>query len=365
VPSDRPIFAERSGLPIRSDAAARRIVAAWRRLTASDRWSTARTTDPDRRTLIACSGGADSAALAICLASASAGARRSLVLGHVLHDLRPAAPALDDRDRTRELADRLGVSFLEREVRVGAQPGNAEANARKARYAALVDMASEAHCSFIATAHHADDQLETVLMRLVRGSGLRGLAGVYASRRVGAGITLVRPMLVATRADSVRICSLARYVPATDATNDDTTRLRAALRARVLPVLRELNPGVAAHSVELASAARAAQTLVRASARRLVHSDTANPHGAHEAWLDVRGLRDAGKLVAAEAILIAARRATGQRSLSIPRPALDSMVRAMWQGQPRMRRFTVPFEGGALVGTLSFERFTWRTWRET
>jgi tRNA(Ile)-lysidine synthase len=360
VPANRHTFAPGDELPSRSDAASRAVVAAWRRLTASEGWTTARTPDADRRTLVACSGGADSAALAICLAGASAGARRSVVLGHVVHDLRPASLALADRDRARGLALRLGVEFVEREVRVVAMAGNAEANARRARYAALVEMAREAGCPFVATAHHADDQLETLLMRLVRGSGLRGLACIHASRRLAEGVRLVRPMLVARREDSLRICALAGYEPAVDATNADTTRLRAALRAGVLPVLEQLNRGVAAHAVEIAMAAREAQSLVRRRALGLVHLERAESSAISGAWLDVGEVREAGELVAAEAIVLAARRVSGEPDLAMPRRRLAAIVRAVWSGRPRVRTFRVRAGSGDLVGTLSAERLAWR-----
>ncbi len=360
MPANRHTFAPGDELPSRSDAASRAVVAAWRRLTASEGWTTARTADADRRTLVACSGGADSAALAICLAGASAGARRSVVLGHVVHDLRPASLALADRDRARGLAQRLGVEFVEREVRVVAMAGNAEANARRARYAALVEMAREAGCPFVATAHHADDQLETLLMRLVRGSGLRGLACIHASRRLAEGVRLVRPMLVARREDSLRICVLAGYEPAVDATNADTTRLRAALRAGVLPQLRQLNRGVAAHAVEIAMAAREAQSLVRRRALGLVHLERAESSAISGAWLDVGEVREAGELVAAEAIVLAARRVSGEPDLAMPRRRLAAIVRAVWSGRPRVRTFRVRAGSGDLVGTLSAERLAWR-----
>ncbi len=360
MPANRHTFAPGDELPSRSDGASRAVVAAWRRLTASEGWTTARTPDADRRTLVACSGGADSAALAICLASASAGARRSVVLGHVVHDLRPASLALADRDRARGLALRLGVEFVEREVRVVGMAGNAEANARRARYAALAEMAREAGCPFVATAHHADDQLETLLMRVVRGSGLRGLACIHASRRLAAGVRLVRPMLVASREDSLRICVLAGYEPAVDATNADTTRLRAALRAGVLPQLRQLNRGVAAHAVEIATAAREAQALIRRRALGLVHLERADSSAISGAWLDVAEVREAGELVAAEAIALAARRVSGEPDLAMPRRRLAAIVRAVWSGRPRVRMFRVRAGNGDVVGRLSAERIAWR-----
>lgn len=200
--------------------------------------------------LIACSGGADSTALTLALA-ASVGER--IRVGHVVHDMRSDEEALADRDAVRSLAAALGLGFSERSVRVPA--GNAEAGARAARLCALAEMAKEFGCATVATAHHAGDQFETVLMALARGAGPGGLAGMARSRPIGAaGVRLIRPMLGIERADAERVCRLAGVVWREDATNEDRSRLRSALRHEVIPPLRAHRPGAvrrAAASAEL------------------------------------------------------------------------------------------------------------------
>jgi tRNA(Ile)-lysidine synthetase-like protein len=172
------------------------------------------------------------------------------VLAHVIHDLRPRHEALADRDLVAALATRLGLPFLERTVAVRAHPGNAEAQARRLRYRALADMAREAACPFVATAHHAQDQLETLLMGLLRGSGPRGLSGMNPQRQLGRvpGITLIRPALAVSRTDLQQICSGCGVVWREDATNSDLSRVRAALRHRILPELEKIRPGTAARA---------------------------------------------------------------------------------------------------------------------
>ena len=150
----------------RSDPAVAEVVARWRRLTGG------------ARTLVACSGGADSVALLLMLRAAT----DDLVAGHVVHDLRPRDEALADRDAVRGLADACGVPFVSEEVRVPA--GNAEGMARTARYEALARMAQEHGCASVASAHHAGDQLEGVVMALVRGAGVRGLGGAQEIREI-------------------------------------------------------------------------------------------------------------------------------------------------------------------------------------
>lgn len=165
-----------------------------------------------------------------------------MVVGHVLHDLRPGPDPEADRDAVRELSGRLSVPFLEARVAVSALRGNREGLARAARYRALAGMARASGCRYVASAHHGDDLIETMLMRLLRGAGPGGLGGLHPKRALGGGVSLVRPMLGASRDDAVDICRAAGWEWREDASNADATRLRAALRSRVVPILRELSP---------------------------------------------------------------------------------------------------------------------------
>lgn len=236
------------------DRAVRAIIRAWRQLTGG---TSRRIPDADRRTLIACSGGADSSALALALAMASA----ELALAHVVHDLRSPEEAGADRDRVAVLAARLGLPFVEASVSVAGRIGNTEANARHARYTALADMASRHACRFVAVAHHADDELETVLMGLLRGAGPRGLSGLARTRPLGDSM-LIRPMLDVTRADAQRICRAAAWDWGVDATNDDTARFRAGIRHTVAPLLETIRPGAARRVARSAALLRDAAGLV-------------------------------------------------------------------------------------------------------
>lgn len=240
----------------------REIVRRWRALTGGRR-----TRDHERRTLLACSGGADSSALVLALASAS----RDLVVGHVLHDMRPEAQARADADAVRELARRVGLPCDEAAIRAREHPGNLEAQSRRLRYQALAEMARRYDCPYVATAHQADDQLETLLMRLMRGAGPRGLAGIAPSRASGVpGVTIVRPMLGLTRARAEQICHTAGWTWRADPTNFDADRLRAAVRQRLLPVLRELAPGIEARASRTAQVLRDAARLITQHAHALL-----------------------------------------------------------------------------------------------
>ena len=240
----------------------REIIAAWRRLTSPP---DARRRGPGEAVLVACSGGADSSALVLALASA--GARG--VVAHIVHDLRPRRVAHADRDAARRLAERVGWPFVTASVRVKALPGNAEANARRARYQALARLAAKRSLRFIATAHHADDQIETVLMRLLRGAGPSKLAGIR-ERRGLSGAILIRPMLCISRAQARAICSAAGWKWREDATNADRTRLRARLRAEVVPRLRRIRPDVGERVCTLAAQSIQLDRLVAARVRRVL-----------------------------------------------------------------------------------------------
>lgn len=267
-----------SGGLSRRDAAVAGIIRAWRRLTTEARASRV---GAGKSTLIACSGGADSCALLLSLA---VGAPRrgtvKLVVGHVVHDLRPRPEADADRDAVRALAEQLGLSCIERRVEVRRGGGNLEAAARAARYAALIQMARDGACDFVATGHHAGDQLETVLMTLLRGTGATGVRGLAVRRRLAGAsggrraVTLIRPM--ASRwcgrpidhAACVRLCTEAEVTWREDATNEDDARLRNALRRRVVPVLRELRPDVLQRAAHAAEQSAGVATLLR---ERAVH----------------------------------------------------------------------------------------------
>ena len=215
----------------------------------------------------ACSGGADSVALVRALAELRGrrgfGGPSRVV--HVDHGLRPGSGA--DAAWVEEFA--AGLGFQAEVTRVDCSgPGNAEAVARSRRYAALAAAARRADAAAVLTAHSADDQLETLLMRLVRGAGLRGMGGMPACRPLAQDppVLLLRPLLGVRRATLRAFLAERGQASRHDETNDDATRLRARLRRDVLPVLGELSPAAAGHAAALAADAReAAETVAWAA----------------------------------------------------------------------------------------------------
>lgn len=230
------------------DPAVAKIVTAWRRLT-TPAGKGARI-GSGAKTLVACSGGADSSALVLSLAAAGA----PVVVAHVVHDQRAAGEALADRDAVRRLAEALGLEFAEATVEARGRKGNGEAVMRRLRYAALARLAEEHEAGFVATGHHAHDQVETVLMALVRGAGPTGLRGIAARRPLDASpVVVLRPMLAVEPAEARRLCAAAGWVWREDATNADISRLRNRLRAKVLPELLAVRPGAAGRIVDAAA----------------------------------------------------------------------------------------------------------------
>ena len=202
--------------------------------------------------LVAVSGGADSVALlrAMHLLADRRKWRLRLVVGHVHHGLRGEA-ADGDADFVAALADSLSLVSQQAHIHPSHQPGNLESNSRRLRYGALARMAGDHHCTALATAHHADDQLETLLMHLLRGSAPRGMRGI-AWQRPHRQTQIIRPMLATTHAEALEFLRHLRQPHREDATNLDPARTRARLRSDVLPILRDLNPRAALNALRTA-----------------------------------------------------------------------------------------------------------------
>jgi tRNA(Ile)-lysidine synthase len=196
--------------------------------------------------LCAVSGGPDSMALLCVLARLAPKLGFALSAHGVDHGLRADAAA--ELDLAEQQAQRLGVQFGRTRVAV-APGGNLQARARSARYAALEDAQRAAGAHFLATAHHADDRAETVLLRLLRGAGPRGLAVLPA--RAGERI---RPFLRARRADVLAHLGRHGVHFAVDPSNRDRRHQRVRVREELLPLLVELSPGIVEHLTALADA---------------------------------------------------------------------------------------------------------------
>ena len=199
--------------------------------------------------LIAVSGGADSVALLHLLLELSPGWRLRLHVLHVDHQLRAESAA--DADFVRDLGARLGVLVDVATVAVDRR-GSLEAAARAARYAALDVCAARVGAERIAVGHTADDQAETVLMRLLQGAGVRGLAGIPPVRG-----RIIRPLIEMRRSALETELRRAGLAWVDDRTNRDLKFLRNRIRHELLPLRADsYNPEVAASLVRVAAVAR-------------------------------------------------------------------------------------------------------------
>lgn len=201
---------------------------------------------PDGLVLVACSGGADS--LALAAATAFEAPRAGLVtIDHGLHD---ASAAVADTVLAQGSA--MGLDPV-RSVRVEVgRTGGPEAAARTARYTALADVADELGAVAVLLAHTLEDQAETVLLGLARGSGTRSLAGMRSVRGI-----FRRPLLGVPRSVVRQACEEEGLVPWEDPANADRGFTRSRVRHDVLPVLEDqLGPGVAQALARTARAAR-------------------------------------------------------------------------------------------------------------
>jgi tRNA(Ile)-lysidine synthase len=312
--------------------AIREIVRSWRELCGG----TAKR-DTSRRTLLAVSGGADSSAMVLALTAGVSKASDRFVIGHVVHDMRSASETAADLELVRELGAWVGVPVVSEHVRVREGSGNVESRARTKRYRKLSELAREAGCNAVATGHHADDVLETMLMRLIRGAGPRGLACVAPVRKLSEGVSLVRPLLMQTRAMCELICSTANWEWASDATNHDLSFARAKIRVQVLPVLRELRADGSKRAAASALIMRDVAKLLAVDASDLLEQ---GKFAAGYAW--PRAVcRNVPGVVLGEALHMAFTRVSSDKHDRLSQRMLTSIIGAVRDARNDRRDFTL------------------------
>jgi tRNA(Ile)-lysidine synthase len=243
--------------------------------------------------LLAVSGGPDSVALlraAVPHAAGGPGAR--LVVAHFNHHLRGAESNADQEFVVR-LCDALGVQCQVGRTRPGASitgADRAEAAARTVRYDFLQRTAEQLGVRYIATAHTADDQAETILHHILRGTGLAGLAGIRPVRPLGPNVTLLRPMLDIAREDVMAYLAGVEQPYRDDSSNRDPSFTRNRIRHELLPLLkRDHSPAIVESLMRLGTVAGDAQQIIERLAGEQLDRALKNsqPHGA---TIDCRSL---------------------------------------------------------------------------
>lgn len=216
--------------------------------------------------VVGLSGGPDSVCLFHFLDSIAR--ERSLVLHavHVNHQLRPGDAEADQayvEALCAEYGWSLDVLSFDCAAEAERQRISPEEAGRRRRYQAFTEAAERlrkdgvpAERIRIAVAHHADDQAETILFRILRGTGTDGLAGMSCKRRDAGGYLIIRPLLDCTKAEIQEYCRLNGLEPRIDRTNDEPLYARNRIRLELIPYLEQYNPGVRQALIRLGGIAR-------------------------------------------------------------------------------------------------------------
>lgn len=193
----------------------------------------------DVKIVVGVSGGPDSISLAHILASL----KRPIIIAHIDHALR--ATSAKDAELVRSFAAARGLPFeticFDTRSIANHQQLGIEETARNLRYEFFGDVAERQHATFIATAHTASDQAETVIMNAIRGAGVRGLAGIPAKRRLG-DLTVIRPLLSVERVEIERYVEENALPVIRDESNTDRNFQRNRVRHSVIPALESAYP---------------------------------------------------------------------------------------------------------------------------
>jgi len=232
------------------------------------------------RVAVAVSGGADSVALLLLLLELRKPLGIVLSVVHFNHRIRGKASDADEKF-VSNLARKHGLTFhvgrLDVTAKAKRDKANLEDTARRARYEFFAELAEKEHLNKIAVAHTADDQAETVLAHILRGTGLAGLGGIHPE--VGH---VVRPLLEVRRAEVRAYLRSKKQTWREDATNRDTTKMRARIRKKLVPLLeKQFQPAVVEHLTTLAELAREDEAFLDAwlSSRIQKHLDIKSGSG--------------------------------------------------------------------------------------
>ena len=262
---------------------------------------------PGMRLLVACSGGADSVALLKLLHAINQSDywHWKLIVGHVNHQLRGIESQRDEAF-VRNLAKSLGVPFRGKKLNLkgaGVKRIVSENAAREGRYKALLAMAAADRCDVVVLAHHADDQAETILMRLLRGAGVTGLAGMNEKERRGK-LELVRPLLPWPGGELKKWLIGINQPWREDLSNQETHYLRNRIRHELLPVLETYQPRIRELLQRNARHDRAAADFLKLHAREVLRAGRYR-RGRYSVSVSVNALAQAHPAPAALALRMA------------------------------------------------------------
>jgi tRNA(Ile)-lysidine synthase len=230
---------------------------------------------PADKILLAVSGGADSTALlyALCAIKTESVFSGRFLCAHINHQLR-GAESDGDEAFVIEQAEKLNLPITTKRLSVqGFARKNKlsiETAARELRIESLLDIAKANDCRWVATAHQKGDSAETVIQRLVRGTGFRGLGGIWPVRKFADGISFVRPLLCVGRDEIVEYLNKRKLKWRVDRTNDDCSYRRNFIRHRLLPALQQQCSGsIVEQLAKLSQSAQKFYSLVCSEAEKV------------------------------------------------------------------------------------------------
>ncbi len=286
---------------------------------------------PGETLIVACSGGPDSLALLDVLSQLAPVHHLDLVAVYVHHGIRQAADAEVDFVRRESLSRHCRFEWTRVDVpALAAQRHESEeTTGRTERYRILREFADEYGAAAIAVAHHQDDQAETVLHHILRGSGISGLVGM---RPRADGI--IRPFLCVSRQEILAYNEAQGFTPCMDETNESTAYTRNRIRLQLLPELAQFNPSIRADLNRLADIARADEDYLEGAAQRLFH-DLADCEG--QTWRIGKDALQQQPLAMQRRLVRHLCQLAGQRQLPVPYHYVEQILAL--SHKPTGRRF--------------------------
>ena len=285
----------------------------------------------DTPILVGFSGGADSGALLhlLCRYSKLSGAK--IYAAHVNHGIR-GEEADRDEEFCRRSAEALGVDLfvLRADVPTLARESgeSIELSARRVRYEFFSELMKKHGIPLLATAHNANDNLETLLFNLARGSGLSGLCGIPPRRECDGGL-LVRPILQMSREDVLAYCEGNGIEYVTDSTNADTDYTRNKIRARVIPVLKEISSRPERKAAQTSALLRSDSDFILSAADEFYRA-----HITPDGTLPTAAVSEAHKAIASRAIMRLYGESADKDAESLELVHIDDIIRLCERAVP-------------------------------
>ncbi len=264
------------------------------------------------KVLVALSGGADSVCLTHILSCLAQELKFKVSAAHLNHGIR-GEEATRDEEFSRAFCEKLGIGFYCKHIKaveIAETEGiTVEEAGRKERYAFFEEICKKDGQKTVATAHNKDDAAETVLMRIIRGTGIDGLSGVKFVREDG----VIRPLLKVSRAEIEAYCRENSLEYCTDSTNLDNNYTRNKVRNELLPYLREnFNPNITESLVNLSESATADSEFINSYARRLFKRLGSPMPNRKPVVLHIESISMVDRAIEARLIMAAAKEAMGE-----------------------------------------------------